>query len=487
MEQFSIPAGDKNELEELLVELNNTTQATEKLCQVCMLDYLVDPSQMESQEIIQDIETSDSYDTDDGDDMRYAAIRDRLKAFNNENARSVLRIGPVFQSRMRKDIRAWARIASYACIRLPGDMMLIHKEWVQRPRKPRRKRNTDLHGETMEEGAQTQGDYTCECCPKKPKKFDTEDGLRYFSSMCGFDLVPLVSDLYYLLILDRLHESEKPYACNYCPNRFKSKNEAERHENSLHRRRTSWSCGALLDIRAAMQTSSYVNADVCGYCGMEFPIPAQWEIRADHLKTFHKFGECNKAKKFFRADHFRQHLKHSHQGVLNYRWTSILEYACMMQEGNVDHATPYVEEGHTSTSITQPSGPVHFQHAQETNFEPTNPKSMGDFEKNIWQPRDTYTGYASDTHAGYASASSMSSASMVSTDSRAKKGRLPRDEDAYTCDFPGCDKIYDRQCDLRQHKRCHRPEDDLPYECDVCGKRCPFPKDLRRHMKIHGK
>lgn len=39
-----------------------------------------------------------------------------------------------------------------------------------------------------------QGVFICECCPKKPKKFDTEEELR-------------------------LHESEKQYTCAYCPNR----------------------------------------------------------------------------------------------------------------------------------------------------------------------------------------------------------------------------------------------------------------------------
>lgn len=45
----------------------------------------------------------------------------------------------------------------------------------------------------------------------------------------------------------------------------------------------------------------------------------------------HKFGECNNAKKFFRADHFRQHLKHSHAGTSG-KWTNILENACMKDE-----------------------------------------------------------------------------------------------------------------------------------------------------------
>ncbi|CAK4033364.1 hypothetical protein DOTSEDRAFT_75929 [Lecanosticta acicola] len=152
-----------------------------------------------------------------------------------------------------------------------------------------------------------QGIYVCECCPKKPKKFDTEEELR-------------------------LHESEKQYTCAYCPNRFKNKNEAERHQNSLHLRRHSWSCAALASVQAAFHASLTGNGtDICGYCGEEFPNPPQWDVRAEHLNHVHKFGECNHAKKFFRADHFRQHLKHSHAGTSG-KWTNMLEIACMKDE-----------------------------------------------------------------------------------------------------------------------------------------------------------
>jgi len=71
--------------------------------------------------------------------------------------------------------------------------------------------------------------------------------------------------------------------------------------------------------------------DVCGYCGDEFSNPPQWDLRAEHLNHVHKFGECNQAKKFFRADHFRQHLKHSHAGTSG-KWTNMLENACMQDE-----------------------------------------------------------------------------------------------------------------------------------------------------------
>ncbi len=134
------------------------------------------------------------------------------------------------------------------------------------------------------------------------------------------------------------HTIEKQYTCQYCNNRFKNKNEAERHQNSLHLRRHSWSCAALVDYKAAFHASPYKSsttgqpsADVCGYCGEQFALPADWNARFEHLTNVHKFGECNKAKKFFRADHFRQHLKHSHAGTSG-KWTNMLETACMKDE-----------------------------------------------------------------------------------------------------------------------------------------------------------
>ncbi|TQV95110.1 hypothetical protein V2A60_009823 [Cordyceps javanica] len=176
-----------------------------------------------------------------------------------------------------------------------------------------------------------QGFYMCECCPKKPKKFDSAEELA-------------------------AHEAEKQYECNYCGNRFKNKNEAERHQNSLHVRRHSWSCSALSGYDRAFHESTNRpgEADVCGYCGDEFartgitpgtgalsggvlpkrPTDHDWDERIRHLQEVHKFRECNSSKKFYRADHFRQHLKHSHAGTSG-KWTNMLENACLMDEDPV--------------------------------------------------------------------------------------------------------------------------------------------------------
>ncbi|RDA82630.1 hypothetical protein CP532_1218 [Ophiocordyceps camponoti-leonardi (nom. inval.)] len=169
-----------------------------------------------------------------------------------------------------------------------------------------------------------QGFLMCECCPKKPKKFETMEELS-------------------------AHEAEKQYECQFCGNRFKNKNEAERHQNSLHVRRHSWSCSALSSCERAFHDSTNRpgEADTCGYCGDDFPrsggrghggglisrhpTEMDWDERIRHLQDVHKFGECNAAKKFYRADHFRQHLKHSHAGTSG-KWTNMLENACMVEE-----------------------------------------------------------------------------------------------------------------------------------------------------------
>ncbi|KAK4652523.1 hypothetical protein QC762_502410 [Podospora pseudocomata] len=167
--------------------------------------------------------------------------------------------------------------------------------------------------------AKLKGPYMCECCPKKPKKFETEEELR-------------------------THEAEKQYECTFCGNRFKNKNEAERHQNSLHVRRHSWSCSALTGYERAFHDSTATpgEADTCGYCGKEFGrngpnasvTDEDWEKRIRHLQDVHKFRECNASKKFYRADHFRQHLKHSHAGTSG-KWTNMLENACMIEEDGV--------------------------------------------------------------------------------------------------------------------------------------------------------
>ncbi|KAI1763577.1 hypothetical protein GGR53DRAFT_531425 [Hypoxylon sp. FL1150] len=168
------------------------------------------------------------------------------------------------------------------------------------------------------------GLFICECCPKKPKKFETIEELREASIIQN---IPA-------------HEAERRYQCSYCGNRFKTKNEAERHENSLHVRRHAWSCSNIPSGGYTGIFQESINhlgtADTCGYCGEDFArsggdgraSESDWAERFNHIREAHKLGECNATKQFYRADRFRQHLKHSHASISG-RWTSILETLCM--------------------------------------------------------------------------------------------------------------------------------------------------------------
>lgn len=83
---------------------------------------------------------------------------------------------------------------------------------------------------------------------------------------------------------------------------------------------------------------------MCGYCGKHFrrsrispsgygphATEQDWDDRVRHLQEDHNFRECNSSKKFFRADHFRQHLKRSH-AALSGAWIELLDNACLMVE-----------------------------------------------------------------------------------------------------------------------------------------------------------
>ncbi|KAM0080057.1 hypothetical protein ACKRZS_007795 [Fusarium odoratissimum] len=170
--------------------------------------------------------------------------------------------------------------------------------------------------------------FKCKCC-RKPKRFDTIEELK-------------------------AHDEGKKYQCSMCDSRFKKKYEADRHQETLHVRRYSWSCSALSEYVQAFHDSTKRpgEADICGYCGDEFPrsgrgpgtgtlsgdnLPRHatnqdWDERTRHLEEVHKFKNCDLSQKFFRVDHFQQHVKHTHMGTRG-KWSNMLENTCMLEKG----------------------------------------------------------------------------------------------------------------------------------------------------------
>lgn len=142
----------------------------------------------------------------------------------------------------------------------------------------------------------------------------------------------------------RYLQDERRYQCIQCSRRFKNKNEAVRHQNSLHIRRQSWSCALLSTCSTGFHSSALsdpdkTTTDTCGYCGQEFSNqPADRNERADHLIRVHNFAQCCSDKKFFRADHFRQHLQHSHAAKSG-KWLNVLEKTCESEEVPHEYAT----------------------------------------------------------------------------------------------------------------------------------------------------
>lgn len=163
----------------------------------------------------------------------------------------------------------------------------------------------------------TQLAFTCKCCAKKPKRFQTEAELNaHVAAM-------------------------KPHICSVCASCFKHKNECERHMESVHKKRFSWSCSAVTVENAFDKSPNRPDCyDACGYCGVKFFRPGKdasgqscttsEKERLRHLQESHNYQKCS-FKKFFRADHFRQHLEHSHGGTSG-KWTKTLENTCVGQQ-----------------------------------------------------------------------------------------------------------------------------------------------------------
>lgn len=48
-----------------------------------------------------------------------------------------------------------------------------------------------------------------------------------------------------------------------------------------------------------------------------------------------------------------------------------------------------------------------------------------------------------------------------------------------------CGRVFDRVCDRRKHEKIHQPQQARPHACPTCTRRFWYPKDLKRHAKLH--
>ena len=121
---------------------------------------------------------------------------------------------------------------------------------------------------------------------------------------------------------------DRRFTCTHCPASFKNKNEAKRHGTSMHERTHSWSCAAVPGHQGAFGhvESSRGYLDECGFCGARFANGPHLDLQAriQHLEQVHHSDQCKRQRIFYRLDHFRQHLRHSHATTTG-PWTRIVE------------------------------------------------------------------------------------------------------------------------------------------------------------------
>ena len=129
----------------LFNDLTSTIKDLQEMRILCITDWKFDTMLYEPHEFppttLSIEETSDSYDPDDDNDHWYHLMRQDLELFRQDEAGQWLKTGPIFDARMRRDIRAWTRLANYRCMRLACWSMLIHKDKTQLPRRPKKKHN----------------------------------------------------------------------------------------------------------------------------------------------------------------------------------------------------------------------------------------------------------------------------------------------------------------------------------------------------------
>lgn len=103
------------------------------------------------------------------------------------------------------------------------------------------------------------------------------------------------------------------------------KNGRVRHELSVHDREEWWSCAQLTLQDLYLRDRSELPGGTCGFCGQEF---SDWTKLEAHVPTHQP--TCTR-KIFYRKDHIRQHLVHTHHAAKG-RWLERLVAAASYLE-----------------------------------------------------------------------------------------------------------------------------------------------------------
>ena len=125
-------------------KFSRIVESLEEIRASCISYWSIDPEEGTGAKAIHLQETSDSYDTDNDGDCRYHNLRETLQSFKHDPSRRTLRTAPIHDQRLRKEIRAWARLLQYGCLKLTCSSMLLHKDKSELPRRRRKKYTTAI-------------------------------------------------------------------------------------------------------------------------------------------------------------------------------------------------------------------------------------------------------------------------------------------------------------------------------------------------------
>lgn len=129
---------------------------------------------------------------------------------------------------------------------------------------------------------------------------------------------------------------KQKYCCRFCTRPSPNATENHRHEQSVHVRSTSWSCNNIPNVAAALSVHPGSFMVLCGFCGFQIcssQSDLSDQVARDHLEQMHLWQGCDPRKRFYRPDHYQQHLRHVH-GALPGPWTVAVQTAAVKRDQN---------------------------------------------------------------------------------------------------------------------------------------------------------